>query len=402
MNGDILPPRQPRKVEPDRPTVQPEVQPRPGSSSHDIRLPEIDLSEIQSPSKKKPRPWVKWTIVGIVLLICVAAVSAWIWYVSALAPVNSDDDSLRRLHIAQGSSVEIIGNQLKEEGLIRSELAFIIYARSINAAARLQAGEYSLSPSESTQEITGHLVSGRVDQFTVTFLPGATLRRLPGETNPERTDIKSALLDVGYEEAEIEAAFSKDYDHPLFADRPNGADLEGYIYGETYTFASSSSVEQVLMTTFDEYYKVIEENNLVQGFKAQGLTLHEGIILASIIQREVSGEADQKQVAQIFLDRLELGMSLGSDVTFEYGAKKEGVTPDPSIDSPYNTRKFTGLPPGPISTPGRSALIAVANPAEGDYLYFVSGDDGKNYFARTNEEHEENVRKYCQKLCFGL
>ena len=294
-----------------------------------------------------------------------------------------------------------VSAMLEEEGLIRNELAFNLYSRLIHAGARLQAGEYSLSPSESAQEIMDHLLSGSVDQFSITFLPGATLRRLPGETDSNRTDIKSALLDAGYGEEEIETAFKAKYDHPLLASRPATADLEGYVFGETYTFASSSSVKQILETTFDQYYQVVEENNLIEGYEAQGLTLHEGIILASIIQREVSGTADQRQVAQVFLDRLEMGMSLGADATFEYGAKKEGVAINPALDSPYNTRKFTGLPPGPISSPGVTALTAVANPAEGDYLYFVSGDDGKNYFAKTNAEHEANVQKYCQKLCFG-
>jgi UPF0755 protein len=104
-------------------------------------------------------------------------------------------------------------------------------------------------------------------------------------------------------------------------------------------------------------------------------------------------------VAQIFFKRLREGMPLGADATFVYAANKAGVAPTVDLDSPYNTRIHAGLPPGPISAPGLAALQGVAQPAEGDYLYFVSGDDGKNYYSRTAEEHEANTREHCKINC---
>ena len=142
----------------------------------------------------------------------------------------------------------------------------------------------------------------------------------------------------------------------------------------------------------------MEKNNLKEGFKKQGLTLYKGITLASIVQREVLAP-DQPQVAQVFYSRLKQGMNLGSDVTYHYAADKQGVARDFNLESPYNTRKYKGLPPGPISAPGLSALRATANPALGDYLFFVSGDDEKTYFARTNAEHDKNVSQYCHTKC---
>jgi UPF0755 protein len=212
-------------------------------------------------------------------------------------------------------------------------------------------------------------------------------------------DNKKVLLEAGYNQAEIDAAFKKTYESPLFQDKPANADLEGYIYGETYTFSAGSTVEQILQRTFDEFYAAISENDLISGLRAQGFNLYQGVTLASIIQREVSGQADSAQVAQIFLKRLNEGMPLGADATFVYVANKAGITPTVDLDSPYNTRIHTGLPPGPISAPGVAALQAVAHPAEGDYLYFVSGDDGKNYYSRTIEEHEKNTREYCKINC---
>jgi UPF0755 protein len=105
------------------------------------------------------------------------------------------------------------------------------------------------------------------------------------------------------------------------------------------------------------------------------------------------------QIAQVFYSRLALGMPLGSDVTYQYIADKTAVARDTNLDSPYNTRRYAGLPPGPISAPGAKALAATASPAEGDYLYFLSGDDDVTYFARTLEEHESNKVNHCQEKC---
>lgn len=326
---------------------------------------------------------------GVLLFgIVAAAVGVYVWYTQALQPVNINDKSQVRIEIQAGSSPGDIGGLLEDKKLIRSQQAFDIYTRLSDTRSKLQAGTYNLSPSESTEAIVSHLVSGRVDKMTITFLPGATL-----------AENRKVLIEAGYAETEVDAALNKRYDHPLFQDKPAETDLEGYIWGETYTFGSGTSVEVILITTFDHYYEVLTEEKLIEGFKQQHLNLFEGITLASIIQREVPTATDQKQVAQVFYKRLAIDMQLGSDVTYQYAAKKLGVTPSPELDSPYNTRKFAGLPPGPIATPGKTALLAVANPAPGDYLYFLSGDDNVTYFARTSEEHEANIQNYCHVKC---
>lgn len=288
---------------------------------------------------------------------------------------------------------------LEEKKIIRSKLAFDIYTRLSGERNKLQAGTYRLSPSESLREVVSHLVSGNVDEFTLTFYPGATLTDPTDTPDNKKTDVQTVLRQAGYGDAEITAAFKKQYDHPLLAGKPASADLEGYVYGETYNFDSNASVEQILERTFDEYYAVIKKNGLVAAFKKQGLTLYQGITLASIIQREVPDPTDQKQVAQIFLKRLRDDMPLGSDITAYYGADMIGARRAVAVDTPYNTRIHKGLPPGPIATPGVTALAAVAHPASGDYVYFLSGDDDVTYFARTSEEHETNIRNHCQIKC---
>lgn len=391
--NDILPPNRQRsqvpqpvnvnRVEPQQP-VQESLQPI--STQEPSMTSPLSLPPKKSMSVRKRI----LLIIGSLLVIAILAiVAAFFWYQHETSPVSNDANATRvRVTIESGTTPDEIGSLLAGKKVIRNTTAFEIYTRLSGTRNKLQAGTFSLSPHESTAAIVDHLVAGKTDQFSITFLPGATV-----------ADNKKVLLGAGYSQAEIDAAFKKTYESPLFQDKPANADLEGYIYGETYTFSAGSTVEQILQRTFDEFYAAISENNLISGLQAQGFNLYQGVTLASIIQREVSGQADSAQVAQIFLKRLNEGMPLGADATFVYAANKAGVTPTVDLDSPYNTRIHTGLPPGPISAPGVAALRAVAHPAEGDYLYFVSGDDGKNYYSRTIEEHEKNTREYCKINC---
>ena len=164
-------------------------------------------------------------------------------------------------------------------------------------------------------------------------------------------------------------------------------------------------MNEVLSQIFEHYQSNIVKYELKQGFAKQGLSLFEGITLASIVQRETLSPAgdepteDQRMVAQVFLNRLNSGMNLGSDVTYQYIADKLNIARDPTLDNPYNTRVYRGLPPGPISSPSLSALRSVTNPIDNNYLYFLSGDDDITYFATTNYEHEQNIKNHCQKKC---
>jgi len=338
-------------------------------------------------------------ILVTVLIPVVAIAAALVWYYNAISPVSSDASQKQVIKIIPGSSPAQIGQTLKEAGIIKNEFAFDLYTRIHGTRSNLQAGSYRLSPGESVKQIVEHLVAGRVDQFRLTFFPGATLRDTSNTPEIEKTDVTSVLLRAGFSEDEINKALDKKYNHPLFETKPASTDLEGYVYGETYDFETNSSVEDILMRTFDEYYATLTRNNLIDGFKKQHLTLYEGITLASIIQREVPTSDDQKQVAQVFFTRLKTDMPLGSDVTYQYAARKMGVAPTPELKSPYNTRIVKGLPPGPIATPGLTALKAVAQPAEGDYVYFLSGDDDKTYFSRTQEEHEAAIKNHCAVKC---
>jgi UPF0755 protein len=206
-------------------------------------------------------------------------------------------------------------------------------------------------------------------------------------------------LEYGYTEEEIDDAFSRKYSHPLLGAKPKSADLEGYIYPETYQIEGTSDLTELITRSFDEFYKKLKEEDAIKKLKARNMNLHQAIILASIIQQEVADPKEQKQVSQVFQKRLAMDMALESDATFVYAAKRLGVEPRVGLESPYNTRIHKGLTPGPIANFNFSAIKAVYEPAPGEFIYFVSGDDGITRFSKTPEEHQEKIDKYCKKLC---
>jgi UPF0755 protein len=391
--NDFLPPKRPLSAQrtPERPVTDAAKKPTPpllekGAEEPLLESPHQPL--LTGKSKRSAKKIIAWAVVGMLAVLMIIIAAAVWWYNDALRPVAGETAEAIQVEIPDGSTPTQIGQLLEEKQLVRSGVAFDIYTRLSGARSNLQAGLYTLAPSESTQQIVEHLTSGNIDQFSITFLPGATL-----------AENRDGLIRSGFSEEEVDAALSKTYDSPLFANKPAMADLEGYIYGETYNFPAGTSVEEVLQATFAQFYTVLTENNLVDAFAQQGLNLYEAITLASIIQREVPDPNDQKQVAQIFYLRLSKDMPLGSDVTAYYGADLIGVERSVAVDTPYNTRIHSGLPPGPIATPGFTALEAVADPATGDYLYFLSGDDDETYFSRTSEEHDQNAVDHCQLKC---
>ena len=261
---------------------------------------------------------------------------------------------------------------------------FFVYQKIKDYRAEERRKEYARQEAEMRAEV-----------FTFTIRPGETI-----------FDIKKALIDEGYSEEDVEKAFNAEYDFDFLKKRPAGASLEGFLYGETHEFYKGVPVEDILTKYLEGTEKVISENNLEARYAERGLTLFEGITLASVVQKE-SPAGEQATIAQVFLSRLAYGWRLGSDVTVSYAV--DIVDPNRTtytdnstmltIDSCYNTRMYTGLPCGPISNPNLASLLAVAEPADTSYLFFLTGDDGLMYYSYTEAEHNQNARIHCRELC---
>lgn len=386
---DILPPpKRPVVVKPRPvvPTPQPATKAPVTTSKPSVASPS-NRSQ-QPPFLKRPwyRKWQPWVLIGLGVFVLLAAGTVS-WYSFALQPKSQESQKIQ-LVVSEGESSAAIIDKMAETGLIRSKLATRIYVELSGTKGKLQAGGYLLSPSQSVREMIDHIVAGKTDEQLVTIPPGRTLKEL-------REDLKK----FGYNDADIDTAYAATYTSPLLADKLAGSSLEGYIYPESFKVIAGEPLSKLFERSFNELYGKLQADGMIEKFKSHGLNLHQALTLASIVQKEVSDPMIQKQVAQVFYKRLADGMVLGSDVTFEYAAAQLGVTPAVDIDSPYNTRRNPGLPPGPIANMNYAALQAVADPAPGDYLYFVAGDDGNTYFARTDEEHQANVAAHCHDLC---
>jgi len=378
--NDVTPPsprgRQPQTVRPQQTSALPPLAPS-------IQLPPINSQPLVA---KKPKPRIKWWLVAAVLAVAIAIIGAYFWYKDALKPYSTTQSHIA-ITVEQGVTIDQVISQLQQKGLIRSALALQIFVK-LHDLTTVKTGIYNFSPNQSPEEMLAWLEQGKVDTFKVTILPGKTL-----------AELKKIFMSDGYTSAQIDEAYAHIYNHPLLADKPANASLEGYLYPDTFYATSETSLESIFIQSFDELQKQIDNNGIKQKLSQKGFSVYQGITLASIIEQEVSNASDRRQVAQVFELRLQQGVTLGSDVTYHYAAAQLGVTPSPTIDSPYNTRLYKGLPPGPIGNFSFNALQAVTDPAPGDYLYFVAGDDGTTHFAHTEEEHQSNISNYCQKLC---
>ncbi len=325
---------------------------------------------------------------GVALLIIGTVVVLRQTYNHNLQPVSASQRAVL-VDIPLGSTVHEIATNLQNQGVIRAAWAFEWYVRNNDVRDQLQAGTYSLRPNQSVQDIVVVLTQGKVATDLVTILPGQRIDQ-----------VRSALINNGFSAADVDAALNPRLyaNHPALADKPTNASLEGYLYPDSYQKTANTKPQEIIKASLDEMQKHLTPA-IREAFVKQHLTVHQGVILASIIEQEISDPADKPVVAQVFLKRLKEGIPLESDVTVIYGALKAGKAPSLTYDSAYNTHLHLGLPPGPISNVTDSSLAAVAHPAHTDYLYFVAGDDGKTYFSRTLEEHQKAVETHCKKLC---
>ena len=389
-------------------------------------------------SKKQPKKksFMKKIIIALVILLGLAGLGvfgAYTWYEKQLAaPKNfsckfnspaaaatsegseeNPDCHYQKFEIKTNQTISDIAENLKKAGLIRSDFAFKTYLKLSNKSAKIKAGTYSLRANLSAKEIVEQMEKGVASSevFNLTVLPGETLK-----------EIKQKLIKLGYLSEQIDTALLKKYDSPVLKGlydsegkltnpaQPANVALEGYLYGETYQFYKGETVEHIFETMINQLNSVVVANNIEEKFQKRGFTLREGLILASIIQKEAHSE-DMPGISMVFQNRLKVGMTLGSDVTATYAAdlvnpNRDRNDPNNNLrvletDNLYNTRKHTGLTPGPICSPGITAILAVAEPDENkrSMRYFLTGDDGKMYYSVTDTEHTQKIRDYCQKLC---
>lgn len=328
-----------------------------------------------TPKTKKWTKIVSVVAAGFLAVLLLAIYFVRQAYLSNLKPAGNSTETIH-VTVELGTPSSTIADLLKQKGLIKSDWAFEWYVRNREFRSQLQAGTYALNTSLSIPQIVEIMLEGRIATDLVTILPGQ-----------RHEQIRTALIRSGFEEVKVDKALEPvNYNgHPALSDKPALANLEGYLYPETFQKTANTSPEQIIRLSLNEMAKRLTAERRT-AFANAGLSVHEAVILASIVEKEVSSPSDRAQAAQVFLRRLREGIRLESNATDDFPEE-------------YNTYKIDGLPPGPISNVTESSLEAVAHPSNTNWLYFVSGDDCVTYFSMTLSEHEKLAAKHLKRGC---
>jgi UPF0755 protein len=309
----------------------------------------------------------------------------------------SRDSTVTLFGVESGQSAAEIGGRLERAGLIRSARVFRVEVERQGVGGRLAAGEYELSPSMSTPEIIAVLAGGRVRRGVALTLPeGWRAEEIAWKLDALAPGAGREFLDAVYGGAGL----------PPGLDPPAGASLEGLLFPETYEWQPGSEVRALVDRMLGQFGRRFDAARRKEAAE-RGLTPHEVVILASIVEREAVLPQERPLIAAVYSNRLGLGMPLQADPTVQYALieprvpapgdvlwKRDLTLQDLEVVSPYNTYRRVGLPAGPICNPGLASLDAALRPADTDALYFVAREDGSHVFARTLQEHLANVRRY--------
>lgn len=288
------------------------------------------------------------------------------------------------VEIAPGASARAVSNKLFQAGVISSPALFEIQTRLKREQNAIRAGEFRLPRNISIREVAFRLAKGGTVLHRVTIREGLTA----GETGEELE--KAGIVSADLFKAAVKKYLQKPH-HPIPPES-----LEGYLFPETYHFRKGVRASEVVEAMVDEFYRQVS-SILPDSVITDSGKLHRVITLASIIEKETGVDAERRLISSVFTNRLNKGMRLQSDPTviyalpsFDGNLRKK----DLKYDSPFNTYIYKGLPPGPIANPGLASISAAQRPLEGDYLYFVSKNNGEHYFSRTLKEHNRAVMTY--------
>ncbi|HCM37989.1 MAG: Aminodeoxychorismate lyase [Candidatus Gottesmanbacteria bacterium GW2011_GWB1_43_11] len=319
--------------------------------------------------------FIRLAVLGLILLLVIGG--GWLWWKDATQAAIPGETTTKIFVVEKGENVRSIATRLKNEKLIKDQIGFFLEVKLLNLDNKLQAGDFRLSPGMTTEQIIEQLTHGTLDTW-VTIVEG---------WRSEEIALKLAQT-LAIPETEF-----------------NKLAHEGYMFPDTYLIpkdATAAAIVQILEDNFNKRVSAEVRSKITQ----QGISFADGIILASIVEREGRTDTDRPIIAGVLLKRLKQDWPLQTDATLQYALgyqsetkswwKKELVQADKDLNSPYNTYKHIGLPPTPIANPGLAAILAIANPVDTPNWYYLHDKEGKAHFAETLEEHNANVNRYLQ------
>ena len=327
----------------------------------------------------------------IIAVVVVAAAGAGVWLLLGTEkPFKGYQGAEQFVEIPAGAGSALIGRRLTEGGVVRDSVSFRVALARSGQAKRLQAGEYRFDRPMSAREVIDKLARGDVFLRPITFPEGLTLRQMAQIYERDGGGSRSDFL-----KAAGNAALIRDLD-------PAAPDLEGYLFPNTYALPRQATADQLVQRMVTQFRDALSPE-IVQRATSRGLSVRQLITLASLVEKETARSEERPIVAAVYSNRLRIGMGMQCDPTVIYALERAGkytgnlTREDLRFDSPYNTYRYAGLPPGPIANPGRASIDAASAPEDVPYLYFVSRNDGSHVFSATLDEHNRNVFEYQKK-----
>ena len=318
------------------------------------------------------------------IIVLTASLLSYFFYKTVTTPYTMQGSRIN-IEIKKGVSSKDISTLLLQKGLIGDSLAFNLLARIRGVVSGLKAGEYMLSSEMTPNEILNKIAKGQVVQHQITIPEGYNIYEIADVLQKNHFTKKDTFIAL---------AFDPDTVKKLGL---NATSLEGYLFPETYSFEKNVSDYEILKKMVDTFKKKIMTHEIKADMEKSKLSFHEMVTLASVIEKETGKEEERPLVSAVFHNRLKKKMRLQSDPTVIYALKDfDGNIrkKDLKVDSPYNTYRYGGLPPGPIANPGLNSIKTALRPANVNYLYFVSKKNGEHKFSSNLKEHNRAVLKY--------
>lgn len=327
-----------------------------------------------------------FAVLLVLPLVVGGAAGVWL-YADLQRPFQGYDRPERFVEIPPGAGADTIADRLIAAGVVRDRWSFRLALWQSGAGRHLQAGEYRFAGPLTARQVVDKLARGEVYLWLITFPEGLTIVEMARIFEAGGFGPASAFLDASRDTSRIAAL------------DPDAPDLEGYLYPDTYALPRRTSAATLVARMVARFEEALDES-LRRDASARGLTVRQAVTLASLVEEETARPDERPLVSAVYHNRLRRRMGLQCDPTVIYALQRAGRydgnlrREDLAFDSPYNTYRYAGLPPGPIAAPGRASLEAAVRPAPVDYLYFVSRNDGSHVFAGTLAEHNRNVREY--------
>ena len=330
---------------------------------------------------------MKRLLLFVILLLVVCAAGATWFYLGVNRPYKGYAEPEQFVEIPPGSGTAAIARRLADAGVVTDVNTFRLALWVTGQGRRLQAGEYRFDHPLSARQVAEKIGRGEVYVHPITFREGLTIKQMA-----ELYESRGFGPAKDFVEAAKNVALVQAID-------PVAKDLEGYLFPDTYALPRRATADQLVARMVASFTKALTPD-LIEKATANGQSVRQLVTLASIVEKETGKAEERPMVAAVYANRLKIGMGLQCDPTVIYALERAGrfngnlTREDLQFDSPYNTYRYAGLPPGPIAAPGRASLEAAADPASVPYLYFVSRNDGSHAFASTLDEHNRNVQQY--------